>query len=130
MSLDTTVPADQVETNGASVTAGGRRILIADDDEAIRSLLKDLLGPEGYETIEAKTGAEVLRAVPKVEPNLLILDLRMGDMDGIEVLRRLSGLGHKVPVLMMTAFGTASSVIEATKLGAVDYLTKPFENVD
>ncbi|MFN8632846.1 MAG: sigma-54 dependent transcriptional regulator [Chloroflexota bacterium] len=106
------------------------RVLIADDDESIRSLLKDLLSDEGYSTIEVKSGAEVLRAVPKVEPNLLILDLRMPDMDGIEVLRRLSSQGHKVPVLMLTAFGTASSAIEATKLGAFDYVTKPFDTED
>src|SRR5439155_8440270 len=90
-------------------------------------LLADLLGQQGYEVIEAKSGAEVLRVVPQLEPNLLILDLRMPDMNGIEVLRRLSGQGQKVPVLMLTAYSTASSAIEATKLGAFDYLTKPFE---
>jgi two-component system response regulator AtoC len=115
--------------DGGSSPTTPWRVLIADDDASIRSLLTDLLSDEGYETIEVKSGAEVLRAVPKVEPNLLILDLRMPDMDGIEVLRRLGAQGHKMPVLMMTAFGTASSAIEATKLGAHDYLTKPFEDI-
>src|SRR5436190_18032307 len=124
MSVDTTVPTEQVETNSTTAVPAPRRIMIADDDAGIRSFLRDLLAPEGYEVVEATSGAEVLRAVPKVEPNLLILDLRMGDMNGIEVLSRLSAQGHKVPVLNVTAFGTASSVIEATKLGAVDYLTK------
>jgi len=130
MSLDTTVPADQVASSRTANVAASRRVLVADDDTSIRSLLKELLDMEGYEVVEAKSGAEVMRAVPKVDPHLLILDLRLPDMDGIEILRRLSGQGHKVPVLMLTAYGTASSAIEATKLGAIDYLTKPFDASD
>src|SRR5215213_10436515 len=83
------------------------RVLIADDDASIRALLKDMLEEEGYETVEVKSGADVLRAVPKIEPNLLILDLRMPDMDGLEVLRRLSSQGQKCPVLMLTGHSSA-----------------------
>ena len=131
MTLDTTAPdrsADDADGGTQSTTAW--RVLIADDDASIRSLLKEMLGDEGYEVVEVKSGAEVLRAVPKVEPNLVILDFKMPDMDGIEVLRRLGSQGQKVPVLMMTGFGSASTAIEATKLGAFDYVTKPFDVAD
>src|SRR5215207_9774013 len=128
MTLDTTAPDRSAEdADGGTQPTTAWRVLVADDDASIRSLLKDMLSDEGYEIVEVKSGAEVLRAVPKVEPNLLILDFKMPDMDGIDVLRRLGSQGQKVPVLMMTAYGTASSAIEATKLGAHDYLTKPFD---
>jgi len=130
MTLDTTARGHVADADATSPPTATWRVLVADDDESIRSLLSDLLAGEGYQTVEVKSGAEVLRAVPKVEPNLLILDLRLPDMDGIEVLRRLNSAGQKVPVLIMTAFGSASSAIEATKLGAHDYLTKPFEDID
>jgi len=131
MTLDTTAPDRSVEAAGGETpTTTTWRVLIADDDDSIRSLLKFLLEEEGYETVEVKSGADVLRAVPKVEPNLLILDLRMPDMDGLEVLRRLSAQGQKCPVLMLTGHSSASSAIEATKLGAFDYVTKPFDNDD
>ena len=131
MALDTTArdrPADDTDDRTQSTTAW--RVLIADDDDSIRTLLTELMSDEGYETVAVKSGAEVLRAVPKVEPNLVILDLRMPDMDGIEVLRRLGSQGQKVPVLMLTGHSSASSAIEATKLGAFDYVTKPFDNDD
>ena len=67
-----------------------KRILIADDDAAIRGTLVELLRGEGYETLEAKSGSEVLRIVPVEEPDLLLIDLRMPDQDGIQILKRLS----------------------------------------
>jgi two-component system, NtrC family, response regulator AtoC len=106
------------------------RVLIADDDASIRALLKDMLEDEGYETVEVKSGADVMRAVPKVEPNLLILDFKLPDMDGLDVLQRLSSQGHKMPILMITGMGSASTAIKATQLGAFDYITKPFEIED
>jgi two-component system response regulator AtoC len=131
MTLDTTAPdrsADDADGGTPATTAW--RVLIADDDASIRSLLTDMLSDEGYEIMEVKSGAEVLRAVPKVEPNLVILDFKMPDMDGIEVLRRLSAQGQKVPVLMITGVGSASTAIQATQLGAFDYVTKPFDVPD
>jgi len=105
-----------------------RRILIADDDAAIRGTLVELLEGEGYETLQAKSGSEVLRIVPVEEPDLLLIDLRMPDQDGIQILKRLSaqdiGVGN---VILMTAFGTSSTTIEAMHLGAYDYITKPFD---
>ncbi len=105
-----------------------KRILIADDDAAIRGTLVELLHGEGYDTLEAKSGSEVLRTVPVEEPDLLLIDLRMPDQDGIQILRRLSaqdiGVGN---VILMTAYGTSSTTIEAMHLGAYDYITKPFD---
>ncbi|MBI4493145.1 MAG: sigma-54-dependent Fis family transcriptional regulator [Chloroflexi bacterium] len=125
-----TAEAAEQESSAAAATlasSGGKRILIADDDTHIRSLLVTVLQEEGYETLEAKSGGEVLRAVAREEPDLLILDLRMPEWSGIEIMRRLNEQGIKTPVLLMTAFGTSTSTIEAMQLGAYDYITKPFE---
>jgi two-component system response regulator AtoC len=108
--------------------AQSRRILIADDDAATRSMLVELLQGEGYSTLEAKSGSEVLRIVPVEEPDLLLIDLRMPDQDGIQILRRLSAQEINVGnVILMTAYGTSTSTIEAMHLGAYDYITKPFD---
>src|SRR5262252_1617454 len=105
-----------------------RRVLIADDDAATRSMLVELLQGEGYETLEAKIGSEVLRLVPVEEPDLLLIDLRMPDQDGMQILRRLSAQDINVGnVILMTAYGTSSTTIEAMHLGAYDYITKPFD---
>jgi two-component system response regulator AtoC len=101
---------------------------VADDDAAMRSMLVELLNGEGYATLEAKSGSEVLRVAPVEEPDLLLIDLRMPDQDGIQVLKRLAaqdiGVGN---VILMTAYGTSSTTIEAMHLGAYDYITKPFD---
>jgi two-component system response regulator AtoC len=107
--------------------APARKILIADDDDAIRQLLATVLEDEGFEIHECKRGSEVLRTVPRLEPDLMVLDLRMPDNDGIEIMRRLNEQDARVPTLLMTAYGTSKSAIEATQLGAYDYITKPFD---
>jgi two-component system, NtrC family, response regulator AtoC len=109
---------------------GRRRILIADDDGAIRNLLKDFLGGEGFETVEARSGKEVLQTAGTAAPDLMLLDLRMPDWDGMEVMRRLKERDLGVPVILMTAYGTSSSAIQAIQMGAFDYITKPFELED
>ena len=101
--------------------------MIADDDGAIRGLLKEFLGNEGFETVEARSGKEVLQAASTTEPDLLLLDLRMPEWDGMEVMRRLKERDLTIPVVLMTAYGTSSSAIQAIQLGAFDYITKPFE---
>jgi two-component system, NtrC family, response regulator AtoC len=114
----------------AALTGSSRarkRILIADDDGAIRGLLKEFLGNEGFETVEAGSGKEVLQAASTAEPDLLLLDLRMPEWDGMEIMRRLKERDLTIPVVLMTAYGTSSSAIQAIQLGAFDYLTKPFE---
>jgi two-component system response regulator AtoC len=91
-------------------------------------MLVELFRGEGYDTLEAKSGSEVLRVVPVEELDLLLIDLRMPDQDGIQILRRLSAQEISVGnVILMTAYGTSSTTIEAMHLGAYDYITKPFD---
>src|SRR5919202_4701506 len=115
------------DSRQAADSAARRRILVADDDGAIRNLLKDFLGGEGFDTVEARSGKEVLQAASTASPDLMLLDLRMPDWDGMEIMRRLKERDLTIPVVLMTAYGTSSSAIQAIQLGAFDYLTKPFE---
>jgi two-component system response regulator AtoC len=105
------------------------RVLVADDDAAIRKLLVDLLTGEGYEVSEAKTGTEVLQVVNRSEkrPDLILMDVRMPEMSGIDVLRRMREQKAGVGVLVMTAYGTSNLAIQSIQLGAYDYITKPFD---
>jgi two-component system, NtrC family, response regulator AtoC len=123
------VPAERSPRESASGRpAPPKRVLIADDDAAIRGTLVELLRGEGYDILEAKSGTEVLRIVPVEEPDLLLIDLRMPDQDGIQILKRLSAQDISVGnVILMTAYGTSSTTIEAMHLGAYDYITKPFD---
>jgi two-component system, NtrC family, response regulator AtoC len=104
-----------------------RSILVADDDSSIRSLLRQLLQDEGYAVQEAATGVEVVDKVKEGTPDLVIMDVRMPELDGIEALSRVKGASPKTAVLIMTAFGTSNAAIRAMELGAFDYVTKPFE---
>jgi two-component system response regulator AtoC len=108
--------------------AGERKlILIADDDQSIRSLLQNFLESEGFRTVEAKSGRDVIPAVTKHRPDAVIMDVRMPGMSGLEVLDQMKRLNIDISVLMMTAYGTSSVAIEAIQRGAYDYVTKPFE---
>jgi two-component system, NtrC family, response regulator AtoC len=104
-----------------------RTILVADDDSSIRSLLKQLLSDEGYAVVEATTGTEVVEKVKDTNPDLVIMDVRMPELDGIEALSKLKVSSPKTSVLIMTAFGSSNNAIRAMELGAFDYITKPFE---
>ncbi len=104
-----------------------KSILVADDDASIRSLLKQLLADEGYSVQEAATGVEVVDKVKEGSPDLVIMDVRMPELDGIEALSRVKAASPKTGVLIMTAFGSSNAAIRAMELGAFDYVTKPFE---
>jgi two-component system, NtrC family, response regulator AtoC len=104
-----------------------KTILVADDDASIRSLLKQLLSDEGFAVHEASTGIEVVDKVKESSPDLVIMDVRMPELDGIEALARLKSTNPKTAVLIMTAFGSSNAAIRAMELGAFDYITKPFE---
>jgi two-component system, NtrC family, response regulator AtoC len=104
-----------------------KTILVADDDASIRSLLKQLLSDEGFAVHEASTGIEVVDKVKETSPDLVIMDVRMPELDGIEALARLKSTNPKTAVLIMTAFGSSNAAIRAMELGAFDYITKPFE---
>lgn len=103
-------------------------ILVADDDQSIRSLLQSFLESEGFSTVEAKSGRDVIPAITKHRPDVLIMDVRMPGMSGLDVLDQMKKMHiDDVPVLTMTAYGTSSIAIEAIQRGAYDYVTKPFE---
>lgn len=106
----------------------GERILVIDDKpESVDLLAEYLLRPNGYETIVASNGAQGLQAALDQHPDLIILDQRMPEMNGLQVLRALREQENDVPVILMTAFGDESVIIEALRLGVCDYLAKPYQ---
>jgi DNA-binding NtrC family response regulator len=105
------------------------RILIVDDEMDMRWLLSGILKEEGYEVREADTGKKALQFFRKSPPDLVLLDLKIpGGDDGIEILKRIKAINQDIPVVILTAYGNIESAVEAIKLGAYDYFTKPFEN--
>lgn len=104
-----------------------KKILVVDDEQGILDFFKKALGKEGYEVITCLNGIEALEKVRKEKPDLVILDVKMPGIDGIETLKRIKWLNKKAIVIMLTAYGTLDSAKEALKLGAQDYITKPFK---
>ncbi len=102
-------------------------ILIVDDEELIRWSLCEHLRSEGYSATEAADGEAALDATREHAPDLVITDLKMPRMDGLELLRRMRERDDPAPVIVLTAHGAVDSAVEATKLGARAYLTKPFD---
>jgi two-component system KDP operon response regulator KdpE len=99
-------------------------ILLADDEEPIRQVLRVQLAARGYVTYEAATGDEVLQAAPQLQPDVILLDLGLPDIDGIEVTRQLRRRSQ-VPVIILSVRAAESDKIAALDAGADDYLTKP-----
>ena len=102
------------------------RVLIADDDVAVRSSLERALRLEGYEVTLAADGRSTLDEVITAPPDALVLDVRMPELDGLEVCRRLRAMADPTPVLMLTARDSVSDRVEGLDAGADDYLVKPF----
>jgi two-component system nitrogen regulation response regulator NtrX len=103
------------------------RILVIDDEPAIRDSMKMILEYEGYECLRAATGAEGVALAEKDTPDLVFLDVKMPGMDGIEVLKLLKAADERLPVVMISGHGTGELGAEATRLGAEDFISKPFE---
>lgn len=101
-------------------------IMVIDDDEKITSMLRRGLAFEGYSVVTASNGAEGLKMMLQTEPNLIILDVMMPQIDGWEVVRRVRESGSEVPILMLTAKDDISDRVKGLDLGADDYLVKPF----
>ena len=102
-------------------------IIVCDDEELIRWSLNEHLTAEGYRVIEAEDGQDCLEKIAAEAPDLVISDLKMPRMGGMEMLRRLRASDSEVPVIVLTAHSSVDSAVEATKLGANDYLSKPFD---
>ncbi len=102
-------------------------ILVCDDEELIRWSLREYLEAEGYSVVEARDGVECLERVASDAPDLLVVDLKMPRMGGMQVLQQLSTDGSDLPVIVITAHGAIDLALQATRLGAGAYLSKPFD---
>ena len=101
-------------------------VLIVDDEPAIRRFLRTSLAAEGYNVAEAEDGQGALDAIRGGRIDVLVLDLGLPDIDGIEVVRRLRELGSTVPIIVLSSRTNESAKVQALDLGADDYITKPF----
>jgi len=108
------------------VTAAAPVLLVVDDDQVARELLAETLGREGYRVRVAGGGEEALRLAGAEPFDMALVDLRMPDLDGLAVLRQLAMIQPDLPVVILTAFATIETAIEAVNAGAFDYLSKPF----
>jgi DNA-binding NtrC family response regulator len=106
------------------------QILITDDDRAFRVATRTLLNDAGFGVSLASDGSEAMATLRQGSIDLLLTDLRMGEMNGIELLRRVRVEWPGLPVIMVTGFASVDTAVEAMKLGAVDYLTKPSNNAE
>lgn len=105
---------------------GGQLVLVVDDDEAICDTVEDGLHLAGYRTVRASDGARALELVRDLHPDLVVLDVNMPRIDGFKVLRRLRDTGSEVPIIVLTARHDRADVVNGLKLGADDYVYKPF----
>jgi two-component system OmpR family response regulator len=103
-----------------------RRILVVDDEQSIVDAVATALRYEGYQVDEASNGRDALNAIAKFEPDLVVLDWMLPDIEGIEVGRRLRAQGFKTAVLFLTAKDGTENKVEALRAGGDDYVTKPF----
>lgn len=103
------------------------QILLIDDDQILRESFELLLRDEGYDVATAASGSEALELLATITPQCIVMDIRMPGMDGLTTLKAMREGGDCPPVLIMTAYGTTDTAIEAMKLGAFDYILKPFE---
>ena len=103
-----------------------KRVLVADDELNMRRVLEAMLRREGYDVVTAANGAEALSGM-SAGVHTVITDLKMPVLDGMALLKKLSAEYPDVPVVMITAHGSVENAVEAVKLGAFDYLEKPFE---
>jgi serine phosphatase RsbU (regulator of sigma subunit) len=104
-------------------------LLIIDDDEVVRLSLADYLEDSGFNVLQASNGQQGLQIFEREQPDLIICDLRMPQVDGLTLLRRISELSIDTPVLVLSGAGVMSDVVEALRLGAADYLIKPLEDL-
>jgi len=103
------------------------RVLVVDDDPNVQEILREFLSAKGYEIITAGDGAEGLRRVKEERPHLILLDIQMPKMDGLEVLRQLRQIDKEVSVIMITSVNEQEIARQAIELGAFDYIVKPLD---
>lgn len=103
------------------------KILIVDDQFGIRILLNEVMMREGYETYQAANGLQALEIVQNHAPDLILLDMKIPGMDGIEILKRVKKIDPDIRVIIMTAYGELDMIQEAKELGAITHFAKPFD---
>ncbi len=106
------------------------RILVVDDEKSLVLLLSRILKKEGYRVQGVYSGEEALAVIPKFEPNLVITDLKMPGISGIEVMEKIKADRQEIDFIMLTAYASVENAVAAMKCGALDYLTKPLSNPD
>ncbi len=100
-------------------------ILIVDDEESVRKSLADVMRDEGYDVVSAASGRESIDLLSEIQPSLVLLDIAMPEMDGIETLRRIRDIRPEMPIIMVTGHGTIDTAVKTVKMGAYDFLVKP-----
>ncbi|WP_139364818.1 response regulator [Sutcliffiella halmapala] len=105
----------------------GQKLLIVDDQYGIRILLNEVFQKEGYQTFQAANGYQALDIVEKHSPDLVLLDMKIPGMDGIEILKRLKAINKDIQVIIMTAYGELDMIQESKDLGAITHFAKPFD---
>jgi two-component system response regulator HydG len=103
------------------------KILVVDDESSHRQMIKAVLSPEGYEIREAADGHQAVQAVEEKFHDLILMDIRMPGLSGIEALQKIKDISPGIPIIIMTAYASVHTAIEALKSGAYDYLTKPLD---
>lgn len=104
-------------------------ILIVDDEEGIRTSLGAYLRLEGYQVGSAASGKEAIEALRETKYNIVLLDINMPGMDGLETLRAIKAIDFSIQVIMMTAYSTFDKTMKSLEYGATDYILKPFEDL-
>lgn len=104
-----------------------KKVLIVDDQNGIRVLLMEVFSSEGYLTFQASNGKLALEIVRSEAPDLVLLDMKIPGMDGLEILKHLKAINMDIKVIMMTAYGELDMIKEATDHGALMHFTKPFD---
>lgn len=103
------------------------KILIVDDQYGIRILLNEVFQKEGYQTFQAANGFQAIDIVVNDKPDLIVLDMKIPGMDGIEILKRVKQIDKSIKVILMTAYGELDMIQEAKQLGALMHFAKPFD---
>ena len=103
------------------------KVLVTDDASFMRMMLKDIITKMGHEVHEAVNGQDMLNKAANIRPDLITLDITMPELDGISALRALRATGNNVPVIMCSAMGQQTMVIDAIQAGAKDFIVKPFQ---
>ncbi|WP_058300968.1 response regulator [Gorillibacterium timonense] len=104
-----------------------KKLLIVDDQNGIRVLLVEVFSSEGYQTFQASNGKLALEIVKQESPDLVLLDMKIPGMDGLDILKHIKEIDPAMKVIMMTAYGELDMIKEATDLGALMHFTKPFD---